>query len=162
MGVSLARGGDWDWVGIRRRCLREAMRVLKDRSEAEDVVQEALMRAWRKRATCRRQDDPVPWLLQITRNEALRRKGGARHPVDPLDTIPELATDDESIDVLPERISVQRALADLTVHERALLELRYGADMTQPAVASALDMPEGTAKVQLHRLRVRLREVLDA
>jgi RNA polymerase sigma-70 factor (ECF subfamily) len=153
---------EWDWETMRGRCLREAVRILGDVAEAEDTVQEAMVRAWRKRAACRSQVDPLPWFLQITRNEALRRRGGARHPFAALDTIGELATDDESIESLPDRISVQRALADLTVRERALIELRYGADMTQPAVASALDMPEGTTKVQLHRLRLRLREVLDA
>ena len=37
----------WDWPALRERCIREATRVLADSTEAEDVVQEALIRAWR-------------------------------------------------------------------------------------------------------------------
>jgi RNA polymerase sigma-70 factor (ECF subfamily) len=40
------------------------------------------------------------------------------------------------------------------------LALRYVDDLTQPAVASALGIPEGTAKVRLHRARGRLQQVL--
>src|SRR5436305_15197735 len=62
----------WPWDLARKRCLREARRILRDRDDAEEAVQEAMARAWRGRAACRTPGSPLPWLLKITRNEALR------------------------------------------------------------------------------------------
>ena len=57
-------------------------------------------------------------------------------------------------------IDVRRALAELSEGDRRLLLARYWADMTQREVADLLGMPDGTAKVRLHRLRARLRPTL--
>src|SRR5687767_425866 len=62
----------WDWPTARERCLREARRYTRSQAEAEDIVQEAMLRAWKTRMTLRNTAYPLPWLLQITRNEALR------------------------------------------------------------------------------------------
>jgi RNA polymerase sigma-70 factor (ECF subfamily) len=64
-------------------------------------------------------------------------------------------------DALLRRLSVDDALALLTSDEQALITARYVDDLTQPATAELLGMPEGTAKVRLHRIRVRLRAVLE-
>lgn len=62
---------------------------------------------------------------------------------------------------LLDRIEIRRALAALPPEDRLLLILRYGEDLTQPRVAEVLGMPEGTAKVRLHRLRAALRRILE-
>lgn len=56
-----------------------------------------------------------------------------------------------------ERLDVWRALSELAPSERKLLGLRYWADLTQAEAADRLGLPEGTAKVRLHRLRATLR-----
>ena len=68
----------------------------------------------------------------------------------------------ELLDTLAERIDVRRALRPLGGADRRLLWLRYGEDLTQPATAAVMGMPEGTVKVRLHRLRTQLRALLDA
>src|ERR1700733_2756784 len=65
-------GESWNWSQIRERCSVEARRMLRQPQDAEEVVQEALARAWRSRRACRTPETPLPWCLQITRNEALR------------------------------------------------------------------------------------------
>jgi len=59
------------------------------------------------------------------------------------------------------RVDLRRALDGLPPEDRALLALRYGEDLTQPRVAEILDLPEGTVKVRLSRLRTRLRGALE-
>lgn len=129
--------------------------------EAEDAVQDAFLRAWRNSASCRTPEAPLPWLLQITRNEALRllrqnAHSGATHDAG------EPSAEDAALANTAERIDIARALADLSHDDRRLLELRYTDDMTQPGVADAMGIPEGTVKVRLHRLRTRLRVALEA
>lgn len=57
-------------------------------------------------------------------------------------------------------VDVSRALAELPEGDRRLLLARYWADLTHHEVANLLGMPDGTAKVRLHRLRARLRPTL--
>ena len=154
-----------DWDAVRRRCLREARRHVGD--GAEDVVQEALLRAWRHWDACSTPDAPLPWLLAITRREAWRwhtRASRRPQPCDPGDEALDAPADrdgwtgDEST---MERLSVAAALAELGSEERRLIGLRYGEDLTQEEIAKRLALPEGTVKVRLHRLRARLRRRLE-
>jgi RNA polymerase sigma-70 factor (ECF subfamily) len=125
-------------------------------------VQEAFLRAWRNRARCRTPEAPLPWLLAITRNEALRIRGrptGAT-PDDPAEQ-EQRGTPDPLVETAPVRVDLLRALTELPEKDRRLLQMRYGEDLTQASVARRLGIPEGTVKVRLHRLRARLRVALE-
>ena len=152
----------WDWAGARRHCLTEARRLLRNADDAEEAVQEALARAWRKRDACRQRDAYRAWLTQITRNEAFRLL--ARRRLRDEREVPEETTTEPSTGEATESIlgmlATEQALSALTREERALIHLRYMQDLTQPEVARLLDMPEGTVKVRLHRIRRRLRTAL--
>jgi RNA polymerase sigma-70 factor (ECF subfamily) len=149
----------WDWGGLAALCRAEARRVLHNPHEADDVAQDALARAWRQRSTCRTPENPSPWVRTIAHNEALRALG-RRRDSQPLEEVPALA-DWSSADRLDESVSVRSALAELSAQDRALLHLRYEEDLTQPSIARMMDMPEGTVKVRLHRLRARLMPTLS-
>jgi RNA polymerase sigma-70 factor, ECF subfamily len=154
----------WDWLLIRRRCAREAWRMLRAHHDAEEVVQEALTRAWRSRDSCRTPDAPLSWCLQITRNEALRLIGRQRvSPAEPLEPDGEFP-DQQALredDRAEERVDVDRALRQLTVDERLLISLRYEHDWSHPEIAARLAIPESTARVHLHRARKRLKALLE-
>jgi RNA polymerase sigma-70 factor, ECF subfamily len=125
-------------------------------------VQEAFLRAWRNRARCRTPEAPLPWLLAITRNEALRIRGrptGATQ--DELLDQEQRGTPDPLVETAPVRVDLLRALTKLPEKDRRLLQMRYGEDLTQASVARRLGIPEGTVKVRLHRLRARLRVALE-
>jgi len=119
------------------------------------------MRAWRQRDSCQRPESPLSWMVQITRNEALRRLGRDR-----LRAENELASEDHAgvhspLETRLEVLDLRRALEDITEEERALLTLRYGADLTQPDIAGLLEVPEGTVKVRLFRARKRIRQAME-
>lgn len=151
----------WDWQGARTRCLREARRLLRDREDAEEAVQEALVRAWRRRGSCASPDAPLGWMLQITRNEALRiietrkRRRSTETGASPPESFPAC---EEPIETLISSVATQQALACLRPDERILIHLRYRHDLSHSQVARALDLPEGTVKVRLHRIRKRLKD----
>ena len=153
----------WDWAGLRSRCLVEAGRVLP-RADAEEAVQEALIRAWRRRDACRTPDFPLPWLLEITRNEARRvvaRQSWRLQRVAPDRPRCEPAVEDDALAGTTTRLTVEQALARLRDADRRVLRLRYADDLTHAEVARRLGVPEGTAKVRLHRARGRLRALLE-
>jgi RNA polymerase sigma-70 factor, ECF subfamily len=154
----------WEWAAARQRCLREARRILGNRDDAEEAVQEAFVRAWRKRAACRTPGAPLPWLLQITRNESMRlaarrsRRQASELPEAEPETVPAPAAE-TTLDRALTSVATEQALSALGEDERILLRLRYEEDLTQGQVAAALGVPEGTVKVRLHRVRARLRGV---
>jgi RNA polymerase sigma-70 factor, ECF subfamily len=134
--------------------------VLRDREDAEEAVQEALVRAWRRRAACASPKEPLGWLLRITRNEALRlleRRALRRSREVVTDAAPEPASADSTDRVIAHLVTSQ-ALAALRPDERILIHLRYRHDLSQAEVARTLDLPEGTVKVRLHRIRKRLKD----
>jgi RNA polymerase sigma-70 factor, ECF subfamily len=148
----------WDWTAARAICLREARRVLGHSPEAEDAAQEATLRAWRNRGSCRAAGLRQAWLATIARREALRL-AAARKPA-PIDGGPEPAGPSHEADAL-DRVAVRAALACLAPRDRALLFERYWTDLTQDQLARSLGLPEGTAKVRLHRARAQLRRALS-
>lgn len=168
-GVRVVQPGDeWNWELMRGIATREARRYLVAAHDVDDVVQEALVRAWRRRASCRGADR-VPWMRQIARNEALRlldrrRVRAERELLDDerlLSAVPDHEAEEEREEMLL-RMQVEQVVGRLSVDDRRLLALRYTGDLSQPEVARMLGIPEGTVKVRLHRLRGRLRRELEA
>jgi RNA polymerase sigma-70 factor (ECF subfamily) len=156
----------WDWGRARELCYREAQRVTRDTTLAEDAAQDALLRAWRAQASCRTPEAPEPWLAAIARNVALRALRSQRQDQRmarleasfPREADPKAQ---EAIGSALERVMLGDLLKPLTASDRRLLHLRYEEDLTHPEIARRLGLPEGPVKVRLHRLRARLHEELN-
>jgi RNA polymerase sigma-70 factor, ECF subfamily len=146
----------WEWGEAHRVCLRMAYRYASNPSEAEDIAQDALLRAWRRRSTLREADRRNQWLATIVRNEAFRQHARVRpDPTAAIETYE--AAEDAQVVATVERADLHAALRRLSERDRQLLELRYTEDLTQQAIARRLGIPEGTVKVRLHRARNKLR-----
>jgi RNA polymerase sigma-70 factor (ECF subfamily) len=152
----------WDWGQARVCCLRETRRVLGATPAAEDAVQEALLRGWLKQERCRDRRNPLPWLAQIARNEALRvRAREMRHRQEPLEAgLIGVPAETETASQVDTRVDAHRMMATLPSVDRELIRLHYLEDLTQAETASRLGIACVTAKVRLHRLRARLRRQL--
>lgn len=151
---------DWDWCEARAICLRAALRHTRNLSDAEDVAQEAAIRAWRRRGSLRDEDRRAEWLGRIARNEAHRlreRRSWEQASEEPLRG----SENDGALERVVEGANVQNAISELAGSDRELLGLRYEDDLTQRAIADKLGLPEGTVKVRLHRVRAKLRTALS-
>lgn len=137
-----------------------ARRYARQEADAEDIAQEALLRAWRSRRTLESSERFQGWLATIVYREAARAHGRREPLPTPLEP-DEIAVEDERLEQALEREDLRKLLVSLDPHERRLLHLRYGEDMTQPAIAQLLEVPEGTVKVQLHRARAKLRRTME-
>src|SRR4051794_34973179 len=113
----------WDWTYVHRLALRETRGVLGPGPDAEDAAQEAAIRAWRRRATCR--DAPGAWIRAIARNEALRTVGRRREEA-PLEDAAGVEGDTPAY---ADPHGVRAAVGALEDDDRLLLLLRYWADL---------------------------------
>ncbi len=147
----------WEWGEAHSVCLRIAYRYANNPSEAEDIAQDALLRAWRRRSTLREPERRNQWLATIVRNEAFRQHSRER-PI-PTEIVETEAVEDAGVIATVELADLHAALRQLNEKERLLIDMRYREDLTQSAIARKLGIPEGTVKVRLHRARKKLRRV---
>ena len=159
-----------------RRLYRIARAVMHDDSEAEDVVQEAYMRAFASLADFRGESSLATWLSRIVLNEALGRLRRLRPTVDvtsietrqpsPGEVIPfPLA----STQLDPERtmaqrqiqVLLERAIDDLPEIFRTVLVARVVEGMSVEETADLFGVRPETVKTRLHRARRLLRDALE-
>ena len=136
---------------------RLARAILGSSADAEDAVQEAFLHAWKELPGLRDADRWPAWFRRITVRAAIDRgRRRARiHEIDLGTHEPEPMADASAAVV--ERDDVARALRGLPADDRALLALRFLADLEVEDVARALGVPAGTVKSRLSRLLSRLR-----
>jgi len=135
--------------------LRVALALLHDRGEAEDAVQEAAFKAWRKLGTVRRGAPLRPWFLAIVANQcrSVRRKSWWS-----VETVDQPFADRHSPD--PDaRIDLNRALKDLNNDERLVLVLRYYLDLPYEEVAQIMGISTKAARSRTERAIRRLRPI---
>lgn len=139
--------------------LRTAYLLLGDRSLAEDLLQTALVKAYRNWGRVTASGSPEAYVRQIMVNE--RRTWWRRNPGrEFVGTVPDRPGADES-SALAERDAVWRAVLTLPPRTRAVLVLRYWEDLSEAETAATLGCSVGTVKSQASRGLRRLQQVLD-
>ena len=138
-----------------------AVRTLRHPEDAADVVQEALVAAYRRAGTYRGEASVRTWLHRILVNACIDRlRKERRHETVPLpDVEPRERRKDVAVDVVT-RLSVVEALAELPPHQRLAVVLVDVQGWPLDEVAEVLDVPVGTVKSRCARGRVRLGALL--
>lgn len=135
-----------------------ALRILRDRADAEDTVQEVFVQVWQQAARFDpSRGTPQAWLCTMTRTRALdrlRRRASRREE-------PELAQVGSTEAPRKEySLAVRSALDALPADQRQPLELAYYEGLTQSEIAERLAQPLGTVKTRIRTAMIRLRGVL--
>src|SRR5919197_3228485 len=131
-----------------------ALRMLRDRSRAEDAVQETFTAIWRSAASYRPERGPgAPWLYAVARNAIVDRARARREATfaDPPEAPSPEAGPEERTQSAYVSWRVHRAVEDLPSHEREVVELAYWGGLSQSEVARFLDIPLGTAMTRTRR-----------
>jgi RNA polymerase sigma-70 factor (ECF subfamily) len=149
-----------------------AARMLNNRAQAEDLAQEAFVRAFARLATYDTRRSFASWFFQIVRNvtiDHLRRTRLDTVSLDQLDAAGHpvgIAEASASPDIQAERAALARALDHglerIRPEYRAAIVLRYQEELTVSEIAEALGVPDGTVKTYLHRGRKELASILSA
>ena len=144
--------------GARMKSL--AFNMLRNRSDAEDAVQEAFLKAYSRRHTFRSDAQLWTWVYRILLNacyDAGRRRAvrGVEEEIDPGGTLLQSQGRDQ-----PLRVALQRALAALSPLYREVFLLCEVEGYTHRETAAILDIPEGTSKGRLFEARRQLKDAL--
>lgn len=146
------------------------LQVTGSPEEAEEVTQEAFIRAFIKLDTFQRNSQFFTWIYRIAFNNALtrRRKKRARISLDQIqeDIGMEVASDGEQVDesmLRDERVAlVRHAIDTLTDEHRRILVLREMDDFSYEEIAEILEISIGTVRSRLSRARRQLKLAVEA
>ena len=141
-----------------RRLVGQLVGVTGSRVEAEEVVQEAFVRAIDHVRTFRHTDNPEAWLRRVAVNQARSRWRRLKH----WSRLSPVLSDPERYDDLrPDHVALVDALRKLPVAQREAIALHYIADLPVHEVAAAVGAPTGTVKARLSRGRAALAVLLN-
>ncbi len=167
--VVRARDGDRDaFERLVRRHLRAAHRVALSRTgdphDADDVCQDAFLRALERLEDCREPQNFRAWLLAIVRNRATDlTRGSARSRREPLDELGPAEIGRVAAEPAAERgvgESLAAAVHDLPERQRRVVLMHDYEGWSHREVAEELDIAVGTSRYHLHEARERLRASL--
>jgi len=138
--------------------VRAVALAIGDRARAEDAVQEAFGRAYRRWRSVSAMERPVAWIYVVALNAQRKEwRRDARRTTAP---VGDVVIADPSGPIVT-ALDVRAALLRLTPRQRAAVVLRYLADLSTKDVADVMGCAEGTVKATLHQALGKLRVQLD-
>ena len=165
-----AREGDqaaWDALvrEYQQGAFRLAYLFLGDAAEAEDVAQEAFVRAYRALDRFDAARPFRPWLLSIVANLARNRRRSLGRYFAAWRRMAQMATDRAPAADRPEQWRAEalwQAVRRLSEQDQEVIYLRYYLELPEAEAAGALGIPPGTVKSRLHRALARLHAVAQS
>ena len=142
----------------QRYVFNVAYRVLNDYAEAEDMTQEAFLRAWRGLPGFRGQAQFTTWLYRIVHNLCLNRLPRLKRELLQTEPLEEALTTPtpfqaELTEIREQMAFLHTQLDQLPEKYRLVLTLRFLQRLSYEEIATALDLPIGTVKTHIHRAR---------
>jgi RNA polymerase sigma-70 factor (ECF subfamily) len=146
-----------------------ALRVVGDPLEAEDLTQEAFLRAWQALPRFRSQSSFSTWLSRIVTNLCINRLPQMKKELAALDPGDEMIDlPDSGQEVEPALLShelrqcLHQAIKELSPGQRMLISLRHLQGMSYNDISQVTGLPLGSVKTGIHRARLALRQALEA
>lgn len=148
-------------------------RLVGNQGEAEDLTQEAFLKAWKNLKKFRQGESFKAWLLKIARNTAIDFLRKKKHlslselnqeeiseiiPEDVIDPKPSVL---EELSQRQDKQLIERLLGKLPLADREVLTMYYFDELTFAEIAFAISQPLNTVKSRHRRALAKLREILD-
>ena len=149
------------------------LRIVRDRGEAEDILQEAFVRVWsRAERYDARMGGPLPWIVRVARNCAIDRLRARRVRA----TVDAPAIDVAAVEAVPatgiqtpeaavldaeRRRTLTDALAGLPAEQRRLIEAAFFEGYTHSELAQRFGLPLGTVKTRIRAGMIAMRQQME-
>jgi RNA polymerase sigma-70 factor (ECF subfamily) len=144
------------------------LRILGERSEAEDVLQEVYLTVWRKAASFDESvASPITWLVAIARNRAIDRlrASGASRAALPIEAAADVADESmsavERLEIDEDRARLRECLRELEQRQAAAIRAAFLDGFTYDELAAKASVPLGTMKSWIRRGLMKLRACLE-
>jgi RNA polymerase sigma-70 factor (ECF subfamily) len=141
------------------------LRILRDRSEAEEVLQEVFLQVWTRAETYKAElGAPAAWLVRIARNRSIdrfRANSVRTRTVEATPQPPPVETPEARAAMSEQQRAVARALEALPPEQRQLIEEAYFCGLTQSELAERFGLPLGTVKTRVRTGLMTLRRELQ-
>ena len=153
-------------IAYQHRVFGVALRMLRNRSEAEEIAQEVFLRVHRAVEDFRGEAKLSTWLYAITSRLCLNRLASgerrmAREGEESLERLRGDADPAAHVERVELEAALQRAITELPEERRIMVVLRDFEGLSYEEIATALDLPLGTVRSRLHRARTDLKEKLE-
>ena len=149
---------------LKNKLYRYALRIVRDQMEAEDVVQEVLVKIWKKGKELQGIENFEAWCMTVTRNLALDKLRKVKKTLEPVENHIQLK--DTSLDPYQETRRkelykiIEETMHKLSYDQRNVIHLRDIEGYTYKEIAEITDFKVDKIKVYLHRARINLRKAL--
>lgn len=150
-----------DVLPCKDKIFRLALRITMNRAEAEDIVQDTLIRVWNKRDEWAGFSSIEAYCLTVCRNLSLDRislKESNHTTLDTQPEVPDFSTPHDMLDRKEQMSLVEKLLEGLPELQRSILQLREMEGKNYKEIAEVLGISEDKVKVYLFRARQRLRQ----
>ena len=150
------------------------LRIVRDRGEAEDILQEAFMRVWTRAETYDAQmGGPLPWIVRVARNCAIDRLRARRvravvhasaidfSEVETTAPATSIQTPEATVLIAEQRRTLTGALAGLPAEQRHLIEAAFFEGYTHSELAQRFELPLGTVKTRIRAGMSAMRKRLE-
>lgn len=154
-------------IAYQHRVFGVALRMLRNRAEAEEIAQEVFLRVHRAIDDFRGEARLSTWLYTIASRLCLNRlaSGERRAPREGEETLERLASGDadpaDELERSELETALHRAIAELPEERRIVVVLRDVEGLSYEEIAQALELELGTVRSRLHRARMDLKEKLE-
>lgn len=141
------------------------LRIIRDRGEAEEILQEVFVLVWTRAETYNVSiGPPAAWLVRVARNRAIDRLRANNVRLRAIESVPEpepVENPESRARVSEQRRAVARAVESLPPDQRVLIEQAYFLGLTQSELAERFKLPLGTVKTRIRTGMLALREQLS-
>ncbi len=167
--ITKSRSGDqsafaWIVKEYKHMAYTVAMRVLRHREEAEEVTQDAFVKAYQNLAGYQGGSKFSTWLFSITYRTAISKLRARRAATSDLENVPETfaaSVDSSNGEVGDRRAALEHALARLSPEDASVVSLFYLHEQNVEEIVTATGLSASNVKVKLHRSRKKLFEILN-
>lgn len=149
---------------LKDKLYRFALRILRDPQEAEDVVQDIMIKVWDKREEWKNWSSIEAMCMTMTRNLSIDRTRSKHRKVgeipDGIDIVEGSASPEQSTSSKDMMNHIRQMMDQLPEKQKSIIQLRDIEGYTYQEIADLLDIPLSQVKVNVHRARIFLKKEL--